>query len=99
MTRRRPGLSPALQFLLTRPSRDVTRFQHLTGLQDVFLLTRPSRDVTKPALPVICTACISTHTSLAGRDGDPGAVHEGDQISTHTSLAGRDNKGGEGYAL
>ena len=33
-----------------------------------FLLTRPSRDVTTRALFFTALICISTHTSLAGRD-------------------------------
>ena len=79
----------------------------------IFLLTRPSRDVTREREQLVAAWRISTHTSLAGRDGaliarrkskalflltrpsrdvtftawqDGGAT----QISTHTSLAGRD---------
>ena len=57
----------------------------------LFLLTRPLRDVTAASSGAVPTGKISTHTPLAGRDGDGlweavGFVG----ISTHTPLAGRD---------
>ena len=58
-----------LKFLLTRPSRDVTRRTVTLTSASTFLLTRPSRDVT-PSRKLSYQNCkISTHTSLAGRDG------------------------------
>ena len=36
----------------------------------IFLLTRPSRDVTQKGDVLAISSYISTHTSLAGRDGD-----------------------------
>ena len=58
------------RFLLTRPSRDVTCYRTETWEEYCrFLLTRPSRDVTsRNTLSDPCYP-ISTHTSLAGRDG------------------------------
>ena len=44
-----------------------------------FLLTRPSRDVTFPASAAPYIVNISTHTSLAGRDGVLNAVDTGGQ--------------------
>ena len=78
------------EFLLTRPSRDVTWVAEEGFETELFLLTRPSRDVTffwccsKPCVS------ISTHTSLAGRDKIAGTLNPASTISTHTSLAGRD---------
>ena len=56
------------KFLLTRPSRDVTRIASHSFCVMGFLLTRPSRDVTNPTLLLPLLTVISTHTSLAGRD-------------------------------
>ena len=55
-------------FLLTRPSRDVTRLERLKISETKFLLTRPSRDVTTYGGSYMETSNISTHTPLAGRD-------------------------------
>ena len=56
------------EFLLTRPSRDVTRLLLRFPLPVLFLLTRPSRDVTRFMERLGQKNIISTHTSLAGRD-------------------------------
>ena len=57
------------EFLLTRPSRDVTDMGELERQLLEFLLTRPSRDVTKATFMGARTGVgISTHTPLAGRD-------------------------------
>ena len=81
---------PSLTFLLTRPSRDVTRAVQTGKLKIKFLLTRPSRDVTSDEGHNKLENRISTHTSLAGRDCTlPWKVNTS-YISTHTSLAGRD---------
>ena len=56
------------EFLLTRPSRDVTSDEFACGIRNRFLLTRPSRDVTLLSAVKIDGAPISTHTPLAGRD-------------------------------
>ena len=56
-----------MQFLLTRPLRDVTDFYGVVA--DVkFLLTRPLRDVTNGKYVCYVGSFISTHTPLAGRD-------------------------------
>ena len=55
-----------------------------------FLLTRPSRDVTYPQTRLDMIYNISTHTPLAGRDGDITVNGFPESISTHTPLAGRD---------
>ena len=60
-----------LRFLLTRPSRDVTAASGEDLASTTFLLTRPSRDVTLFRWSPIEFRSISTHTSLAGRDGLP----------------------------
>ena len=78
------------QFLLTRPSRDVTKEWKIYLHFRKFLLTRPSRDVTNTGRLAKQETCISTHTSLAGRDSADGYDYNRVQISTHTSLAGRD---------
>ena len=64
-----------IQFLLTRPLRDVTIYYScLPDARYVFLLTRPLRDVTTMHVPSDPVFHISTHTPLAGRDsGTPPA--------------------------
>ena len=60
-------------------------------LKKEFLLTRPSRDVTNDIrFDFVLLFCISTHTSLAGRDRTLLPSSMWYTISTHTSLAGRD---------
>ena len=59
-------------------------------LEYAFLLTRPSRDVTSPDETDYVTILISTHTPLAGRDGNESKPVQFEFISTHTPLAGRD---------
>ena len=58
------------RFLLTRPSRDVTNTEARGWEVEGFLLTRPSRDVTDGRVAGFSYEKISTHTPLAGRDGD-----------------------------
>ena len=79
------------EFLLTRPSRDVTLFGTIEQLTAGFLLTRPSRDVTSAApesLPVL-------RFLLTRPSRDVTIYQLADEyiqtISTHTSLAGRDH--------
>ena len=79
-------------FLLTRPSRDVTFSESCASGFAAFLLTRPSRDVTSDFAWLTIATAISTHTSLAGRDGLAISCIFGSVISTHTSLAGRDDQ-------
>ena len=57
-------------FLLTRPLRDVTCFGQCNCYNNLFLLTRPLRDVTELAEVAEPVLTISTHTPLAGRDGN-----------------------------
>ena len=78
------------QFLLTRPSRDVTNALQQVMVDLQFLLTRPSRDVTGRSrtgiikLPFLLTRPSRDVTKCSGK-----WVHQ-KQISTHTPLAGRD---------
>ena len=65
-----------LQFLLTRPLRDVTILHHSFTLFHLFLLTRPLRDVTSTSIRGLSASTISTHTPLAGRDYKPGNMAE-----------------------
>ena len=65
-------------------------FFHHNHCYFVFLLTRPSRDVTIVRQLNHGHKPISTHTSLAGRDGAAAPLAVAIGISTHTSLAGRD---------
>ena len=94
MTKNYSTIQDLLAFLLTRPSRDVTKTRKRPQKPFKFLLTRPSRDVTEADYPNgSWRNKISTHTSLAGRDLK--ALQEENaqlKISTHTSLAGRDKR-------
>ena len=80
----------AVTFLLTRPSRSVTKteqkFQRFCG----FLLTRPSRSVTDTTGEMTVSCTISTHTPLAERDIIERDTRAAVEISTHTPLAERD---------
>ena len=80
-----------VRFLLTRPSRDVTRNTGTGHKKIKFLLTRPSRDVTASLFCVFNASQISTHTPLAGRDHLSKVFYRLYNISTHTPLAGRDS--------
>ena len=62
------GLFFYREFLLTRPSRGVTRSSVTAPLYSGFLLTRPSRGVTYLSDINSLRDAISTHTPLAGRD-------------------------------
>ena len=57
-----------VQFLLTRPLRDVTAFNFVQNTSNGFLLTRPLRDVTACCRWLLEQRGISTHTPLTGRD-------------------------------
>ena len=78
-------------FLLTRPLRDVTHLFQGLGRCIRFLLTRPLRDVTTNKPTINGVTIISTHTPLAGRDGQTIENVCNSFISTHTPLAGRDS--------
>ena len=85
------AVNDSAKFLLTRPSRDVTKMSPASSSIWSFLLTRPSRDVTYYPAGDVKNVNISTHTSLAGRDpATAKEFSEYEYISTHTSLAGRD---------
>ena len=79
-----------LEFLLTRPLRDVTGNIREQTPPTQFLLTRPLRDVTRYNDAIYKCQRISTHTPLAGRDRMLKKLEIILVISTHTPLAGRD---------
>ena len=79
-----------MRFLLTRPLRDVTGLAGGCDILQEFLLTRPLRDVTRCRSLFRRRTQISTHTPLAGRDGQVHQCLPQRDISTHTPLAGRD---------
>ena len=78
-------------FLLTRPSRDVTRAARAEFADGRFLLTRPSRDVTGNVFLLRC-AYAKFLLTRPSRDVTIAELTKEyrDTISTHTSLAGRD---------
>ena len=84
------GRKYAYEFLLTRPSRDVTRSSYFISAISPFLLTRPSRDVTTCIVLETMNTQISTHTPLTGRDTLAAVKSVVWLISTHTPLTGRD---------
>ena len=69
---RRTEMENLRRFLLTRPLRDVTKRGVQCDGYKKFLLTRPLRDVTFADMWASRVVEISTHTPLAGRDGDAG---------------------------
>ena len=82
----------ASRFQPTRPLRDATPPVYAACLHFVgFQPTRPLRDATKISQIIKKLEQISTHASLAGRDGCVGCRFiQLQHISTHASLAGRD---------
>ena len=81
---------PVYGFLLTRPSRDVTKIapKDSSAEQISTHTSLAGRDVNHPFHKN--KSHISTHTSLAGRDYWEEKSTNPTIISTHTSLAGRD---------
>ena len=78
------------EFLLTRPSRDVTGWFVLASLI-INISTHTSLTGRDQAAELPDTqALISTHTSLTGRDWSARTYPGQNSISTHTSLTGRD---------
>ena len=79
------------EFLLTRPSRDVTAAPGTCVLSDRISTHTPlaGRDPTGQKI-IFRGLDISTHTPLAGRDRLCVGCLSGLCISTHTPLAGRD---------
>ena len=79
------------RFLLTRPSRDVTiDATDAKNKANDFYSHVPRGTWPQERRENSMLRAISTHTSLAGRDGLSCAWKRRTQISTHTSLAGRD---------
>ena len=78
------------EFLLTRPSRDVTdmAFGETNNYEISTHTSLAGRD--RSMVSVFRDSTISTHTSLAGRDEKRNILLEPVPNSTHTSLAGRD---------
>ena len=61
----------------------------------MFLPTRPLRDATVHVSISFLLELVSTHASLAGRDGRIAGICAMLTVSTHASLAGRDIMGAE----
>ena len=78
------------KFLLTRPSRDVTRKGQKQVTKKLISTHTPLAGRDSIALLIIALTSISTHTPLAGRDFMITGIVITIKISTHTPLAGRD---------
>ena len=79
-----------LQFLLTRPLRDVTT--SITGYYDIPFISTHTPLTGRDQLHDVSDDefDISTHTPLTGRDKWRGELKNQESISTHTPLTGRD---------